>query len=100
MTNLNGIYLEGVKSSDVLDLLHDIQARLERIEVSMTAKAAAANDNDFLTQKEVATMFNINLSTVWQWQRKGILTKYNVGKRAYYKRGEVQAAFDNGKIGR
>jgi hypothetical protein len=97
---MQGIFLENVKSSELLDLLQEIKLRLERVESGMTAKAASANDNDFLTQKEVATMFNINLSTVWQWQRKGILTKYNVGKRAYYKRGEVQAAFDNGKIGR
>jgi hypothetical protein len=73
---------------------------LERIESGMTAKAAAANDNDFLTQKQVTEMFNIHLTTLWNWTKKGILTKYNVGKRAYYKRGEVQAAFDNGKIGR
>jgi hypothetical protein len=97
---MTGIFLENVKGNEVLDLLQDIAARLERVESGMTAKAAAANDNDFLTQKQVAEKFNIHLTTLWNWTNKGILTKYNVGKRAYYKRGEVQAAFDNGKIGR
>jgi hypothetical protein len=37
-------------------------------------------------------MLKIDLSSVHNWTKKGILTSYQIGGRVYYKRAEVESA--------
>ena len=46
----------------------------------------------FLTRKEVAEMLQINLSTVHNWSKKGVLKANSIQGRIYYKRKEVENA--------
>jgi len=46
----------------------------------------------YLTRNEVAKMLKINLSTVHNWTKKGVLTGYYIQGRVYYKRAEVENA--------
>ena len=48
--------------------------------------------NEYLTRVEVAEMLKIDLSSVHNWTKKGILTSYQIGGRVYYKRAEVESA--------
>ena len=48
--------------------------------------------NEYLTRVEVAEMLKIDLSSVHNWTKKGILTSYQIGGRVYYKRLEVENA--------
>ncbi|TXG36987.1 helix-turn-helix domain-containing protein [Seonamhaeicola maritimus] len=48
--------------------------------------------NDYLTRAEVAEMLKINLSSVHNWTKKGILTSYQIGGKVYYKRTEIENA--------
>ena len=48
--------------------------------------------NEYLTRNEVAEMLKIDLSTVHNWTKKGILQSYQIGGRVYYKRNEVEDA--------
>ena len=48
--------------------------------------------NDYLTRVEVAKMLKIDLSSVHNWTKKGILTSYQIGGRVYYKRSEIENA--------
>ena len=45
---------------------------------------------EFLTRQEVAEMLSVDLSTVHNWTKKGILTAYQIGGRVYHKRVEVE----------
>lgn len=48
----------------------------------------------FLTPKEVAILLKCNLKTVFNYRKKGILTRYSFPgvRRVYYKRSEVESA--------
>ena len=47
---------------------------------------------EFMTRDEVSKMLKCDLVTVHNWTIAGKLTKYCIGNRTYYKRGEVEAA--------
>lgn len=48
--------------------------------------------NSFLTRKEVAEMLKIDLSTVHNWRKKGLLKPHQIGNRVYYKLNEIESA--------
>ena len=47
---------------------------------------------EFLTRAEVAELLKVDLSTVHNWTKKGILQSNGIGGRVYYKRKEVEQA--------
>lgn len=47
---------------------------------------------EYITRAEVSDMLKINLSSVHNWTKKGILTAYQIGGKVYYKRAEVEGA--------
>ncbi|MDG1147377.1 MAG: helix-turn-helix domain-containing protein [Crocinitomicaceae bacterium] len=47
--------------------------------------------DELMTRKEVAQHFKINIATVRNWSIQGILKKYGVGDRVYFKRSEVES---------
>ena len=47
---------------------------------------------EYLTRNEVAAMLKIDLSSIWNWTNRGILTSYQIGGRVYFKRAEVENA--------
>jgi hypothetical protein len=51
-----------------------------------------SDDTLLLTREEVAKFFKINISTVRNWSKSGILQPNYVGDRVYFKRSEVIAA--------
>jgi transposase len=77
----------------VLDLIRSeaellINQRLEEFH-------AKTKDEEYLTRDQVATMCNVHVVTVQDWDKKGILQKYRVGNgrgRVLYKKSEVDAA--------
>ena len=48
--------------------------------------------NEYLTRLEVSKLLKIDLSSVHNWTKKGILQSYQIGGRVYYKRKEVENA--------
>ena len=47
--------------------------------------------NEYLTRLEVSELLKIDLSSVHNWTKKGILQSYQIGGRVYYKRKEVES---------
>ncbi len=47
---------------------------------------------ELMTRQEVAKHLKIDLSTLHHWTKAGILKKYGIGKRVYYKRSEIENA--------
>ncbi len=47
---------------------------------------------EYLQRVEVAELLKIDLSSVHNWSKKGILQPYQIGGRVYYKRKEVENA--------
>jgi len=46
--------------------------------------------NEYLTRLDVAKLFQIDVSSVHNWTKKGILQSYQIGGRVYYKLTEVE----------
>jgi hypothetical protein len=49
---------------------------------------------EYLTREEVAKLFKVDLSTIHNWTKKGILKPYYKGNKVYYLKSEVKP---NGK---
>ena len=49
-------------------------------------------NNKYLTRLEVAKLFKVSKSSVYNWTRKGILNTYQIGGRVFYKLEEVEDA--------
>jgi hypothetical protein len=48
--------------------------------------------NEYLTRAEVAKMFNVDISTVSNWQKSKKLKPRGIGARVYFLRSEVEAS--------
>jgi len=49
-------------------------------------------EKPILTKKETAQLLNVDLSTLWNWQQKGILKPFGIGGRVYYKFSDIEKA--------
>lgn len=49
-------------------------------------------EKPILTKKETAKLLNVDLSTLWNWQQKGILKPFGIGGRVYYKFSDIEKA--------
>lgn len=47
------------------------------------------DDEELLTRADVCELFGVSLPTVHSWDNAGILKKYKIGTRTYFKRSEV-----------
>lgn len=47
---------------------------------------------EFLTRKEVAKLLKVSLVTLSEWNKKGILKPYRIGKLIRYKKPEIEEA--------
>jgi predicted DNA-binding transcriptional regulator AlpA len=45
--------------------------------------------NEYLTRKEVATLFNVDISTIHNWCKSGRLKPLGLGSRVYFLRSEI-----------
>ena len=83
------ILLTSTSPSHLVDLIDKkFKDRLVRLETKFQPKEPTI----YLTRNEVAEMLKINLSSVHNWTKKGILISYGCQGRVYYKREEVEQA--------
>lgn len=45
---------------------------------------------DYLTRKEVAELFKVDISTIANWQKNGKLKPYAISGRVYFKRSDIE----------
>ena len=68
------------------DLLIKISDLIEKLKEDFKPKQM----EEYLTRTEVAELLKINISTLHNWCNSGILTKYAIGNRIYFKRSDVE----------
>ena len=73
---------------NVVEDLEGIKQQLTDLQKNFQPK----EPTEFLTRVEVAKMLKIDLSSVHNWTKKGILQAYQIGGRVYYKRTELESA--------
>lgn len=67
-------------------ILKGVQEQIDFLKKSFQPK----EPTEYLTRSEVAKLLKINVSSVHNWTKKGILNRYGVEGRIYYKRQEVE----------
>ena len=81
---LVGITPEQLRTS----ISKDVKSQLEELKKSFEPKTP----EELLGRKDTAKLLKINLSTLHLWTVKGVLKKYGVSGKVYYKRSEVESA--------
>ncbi|SMC33695.1 helix-turn-helix domain-containing protein [Cellulophaga tyrosinoxydans] len=79
----------GTTPTALIDLIDEtVKNRLNDLKKHLQPK----EPNVYLSRNDVAEMLQIDLSSVHNWTKKGILTAYQISGRVYYKRDEVENA--------
>ncbi len=70
------------------DEIKALKKELQEIKDNLKPK----EQTKYLSRNEVAEMLGINVSSLHNWTKKGILQAYQIGGRIYYKREELEEA--------
>ncbi|WP_291868602.1 helix-turn-helix domain-containing protein [Maribacter sp.] len=68
---------------------NDFKKQLDELKKSFEPKTP----EEYLSRKETADLLKINLSSLWNWTKKGRLKSYGISGKVYYKRSEIEQAF-------
>ncbi|WBX73388.1 helix-turn-helix domain-containing protein [Tenacibaculum pacificus] len=69
-------------------IIKGVAEQLQELEKSFQPK----EPTEYLSRNDVATMLQVNLSTLFNWNKQKILQPYQIGGRVYYKRSEIEKA--------
>lgn len=77
---------------DAMEKVLNSVSKLElKLEV-LTKNFEPPQQDNLLTQADVAKKFKVHITTVQNWTKKGKLKKYGIGNRIYFKSDEVEAS--------
>jgi excisionase family DNA binding protein len=65
---------------------------LEGLEICLEQLQQKKHQELLLTRTETAKYLQINMTTLWNWTKKGKLKAYGLGNRVYYKKNEIDEA--------
>jgi len=79
---------------EVLENKMNSQEKLLSDILDTISKPKTENETKFLTREDVSDLLKINISSVFNWQKKGILKGYQFegSSRIYYKLHEIEEA--------
>lgn len=66
--------------------VQEIQKDIQFIKMNLSAKAP----DEYLTRKEMAHRFKVDVSTIHNWTKRGLLKRHTIGDRVYYKISEIE----------
>jgi len=64
----------------------------------LKSKFQPIEPEEYLGRQQVANMLHIDLSTIHNWRKKGVLTAYQIGGRILFKRSDIEAKIVELKI--
>ncbi len=70
------------------EILKGVKIQIDELKSQFQPK----QPNEYLTRQEVATMFNVDLSTVHNWSKSKKLNPLGLGARVYFLRSEIEAS--------
>jgi predicted DNA-binding transcriptional regulator AlpA len=68
------------------DLLSDFKKELDQLKTNFQPK----EPNEYLSRKEVAKLFKVDLSTIHNWCKAGKLKPLGMGARVYFLRSDIE----------
>ena len=64
------------------------------------AKAGSPHNPEYYNTNELAELLSIDRTTIWTWEKKGLLKCKRVGRRKLYSRKEINDLINSGKLSR
>ena len=64
------------------------------------AKAGSPHNPEYYNTNELAELLSIDRTTIWTWEKKGLLKCKRVGRRKLYSRKEINDLINSGKRSR
>ena len=64
------------------------------------AKAGSPHTPEYYNTNELAELLSIDRTTIWTWEKKGLLKCKRVGRRKLYSRKEINDLINSGKLSR
>lgn len=80
--------IHSLKAEQILSLFEEVKTCLK----DLKEKIGPDLSTQYLTPKEVAVKLKCDLSTVYNWTKKGKLIRHGLGNRTYYKLHEIESA--------
>lgn len=68
------------------EILQDFKKEIDLLKKEYQPK----EPTEFLTRNEVADLLKVDISTVHNFRKRGLLKAYSIGTRVYFKRDEVE----------
>jgi hypothetical protein len=82
----NAIMLHNLTPADLEELI----TRVVKDQLQEFLKTEPTeNPNELITRAEACALLKINITTLWNWTKKGNIIAYGIGNRVYYKKGEL-----------
>ncbi|MBP7507253.1 MAG: transcriptional regulator [Prolixibacteraceae bacterium] len=79
------------------DLKHFADYLIEQTKKELEETVISDKAETYPTPKQVSEMFNVDLTTLWRWKKKGYLVPIEVGGKRRYKMSDVKAILYGGK---
>lgn len=70
------------------EILKGVKIQIDELKSQFQPK----EPNEYLTRQEVATMFNVDISTIHNWCKSKKLNPLGLGARVYFLRSEIEAS--------
>lgn len=84
------IEIENISVDELVEILTNsildgLESRLKHIQQEKQKEL-------LLTRTETAKYLKVDISTLWNWTKKGKIKAYGIGHRVYYKKHEIDEA--------
>lgn len=77
------------------ELITEIEKAVMKVLEALKFGQQSETEKELLTRKEVMELLGVTYSTLFNWNKKKILTPRKIGHRVYYKRKEVLTCKNN-----
>lgn len=95
--NVNQILLSQITPNELANLISEnVKEQIQNLANGLSNQNKP-HQNEVVSRKEVAEMFNVSLVTIHDWMNEGILKPYKIGGRTYFKRSELMQLLINSK---
>jgi len=69
-------------------IIEGVKLQLDELKKNFQPKTPT----EFLSRQETAKLLKVDISSIHNWTKRGILQSYGVSGRVYYKRSEIENA--------
>lgn len=90
MTNKTIVEIENVSVDELVATI--TKSVLDGLEIRLATLNEQREQEILMTRTETAKYLKADISTLWNWTKKGKLKAYGIGNRVYYKKNEIDEA--------